>query len=224
MEYQVGSGARPLLLAARLALLGLLVVSGVAIVGGYLFEYPAETWVESIESEILAWGPWGIVVSMGLMVLHSLIPFPAEFLAVANGMLYGPVLGSAVTWSGAMLGTLLAFGLARLLGCSFVELLLARSQSSHLVTWSEEKAGHWIFLARFVPVIAFNHVNYAAGLTRVTWWTFIWTTGLGILAMTALMVTIEASIRHLDWQWWLVLLAGGFSAWLVLRRWLEGQS
>ena len=42
------------------------------------------------------------------MVLHSFIPFPAEFLAIANGMVFGPVLGTVITWSGAMAGALLA--------------------------------------------------------------------------------------------------------------------
>lgn len=52
---------------------------------------------------------------------------------------------------------------------------------------------------------------------------FIWTTALGIMPMTALMVTMGASIHRLDWRWWLVLMAGGFSAWLFLRRWLQAH-
>jgi uncharacterized membrane protein YdjX (TVP38/TMEM64 family) len=74
-----------------------------------------------------------------------------------------------------------------------------------------------------VPVIAFNLVNYAAGLTKISCWTFIWTTALGILPMTALMVTMGAAVHHLDWRWWLVLMVGGFAAWLVLRRRLHGR-
>ncbi len=215
---------RPLVLAVRAALVGLLVVAAVAVVGGQFHDFEPSAWIARIEDVINAWGPWGAAVSMGIMVLHSFIPFPAEFLAIANGMLYGPVLGTLITWSGAMLGALLAFGLSRFLGRPFVETMLARRQSAWLDSWSGERAAHWIFLARFVPVIAFNLVNYAAGLTRISWWTFIWTTAVGILPMTALMVTMGASINHLDWRWWLVLMAGGFSAWLFLRRWLEARN
>lgn len=71
--------------------------------------------------------------------------------------------------------------------------------------------------------IAFNLVNYAAGLTKISWWTFIWTTAIGILPMTILMVTMGASIHRLDWKWWLVLMAGGILAWLFLRRWLSAR-
>ena len=60
--------------------------------------------VQDIEDTIVSWGPWGVAASMGLMVVHSFLPFPAEFLAIANGMVYGPVWGVVITWSGAMLG------------------------------------------------------------------------------------------------------------------------
>ncbi len=215
--------SKALVLAVRSAVVGLLAVAGIAVFGAFFVDFEAGQWVRQIEDTIAAWGPWGIVVSMAIMVLHSFVPFPAEFLAIANGMLFGPVLGIAITWSGAMLGALLAFALSRLLGRPFVETVLARRQLAWLDEWTGERAVHWIFLARFVPVIAFNLVNYAAGLTAISWWTFIWTTGLGILPMTALMVTMGASVHQLDWQWWLVLMAGGFSAWLLLRRWLGAR-
>ncbi|MDA1059098.1 MAG: hypothetical protein O3C65_10470 [Proteobacteria bacterium] len=66
-------------------------------------------------------GGWGVAGSIGLMIVHSFIPFPAEFVAFANGLVYGPYWGVAITWVGAMLGAFAAFGLARWLGRPFVE-------------------------------------------------------------------------------------------------------
>ena len=74
----------------------------------------------AVEELILSWGTWGVAGSIMLMVLHSFVPFPAEMVAIANGMLYGPVWGTVITWTGAMLGAWLAFGLARWLGRPFV--------------------------------------------------------------------------------------------------------
>jgi uncharacterized membrane protein YdjX (TVP38/TMEM64 family) len=90
-----------------------------AIVGGaglgllLIGEMEAEISVRAFEDVILAWGHWGVLASIGLMVIHSFVPFPAELVALANGMLYGPVWGTVVTWIGAMLGAFLAFGLSR---------------------------------------------------------------------------------------------------------------
>ena len=59
---------------------------------------------KGIEAEIRSWGNWAVVASIALMVAHSLVPFPAEFVTFANGMLFGPVWGVVITWTGAMLG------------------------------------------------------------------------------------------------------------------------
>ena len=72
--------------------------------------------VEGIERIAEAWGAWAPVASIVLMILHSFVPFPAELIAIANGMLFGPVWGTLVTWIGAMLGAALAFALARRYG------------------------------------------------------------------------------------------------------------
>jgi hypothetical protein len=47
------------------------------------------------------------------MVAHSFVPLPAEIIAIANGMVFGAVVGSIITWTGAMLGAICAFALAR---------------------------------------------------------------------------------------------------------------
>ena len=174
--------------------------------------------VQDIEDRILSWGSWGIAGSIGLMVLHSFVPFPAEFLALANGMLYGPVWGIAITWTGAMLGAFAAFGLARWLGRPFVARMVARRDWVVLDDWAAHQGGKMVLLARFIPVIAFNLINYAAGLTRMSWWTFAWTTGIGILPMTALMVIMGDNIDTLAWQWWVVLLAAALVLWFAVRR------
>ncbi len=170
-----------------------------------------------IEDTILSWGPWGVAASVGLMVLHSFLPFPAEFLAIANGMVYGPVWGTAITWGGAMLGAFVAFGLARKLGRPFVEHVVARRDWQALDDWAARQGGALVLTARFIPVIAFNLVNYAAGLTRLSWWTFAWTTGVGILPMTVLMVMMGDNIDTLAWYWWVLFLAGALGLWFALR-------
>ncbi len=174
--------------------------------------------VQDIENRILSWGPWGVAGSIGLMVLHSFLPFPAEFLALANGMVYGPWWGVVITWIGAMLGAFAAFGLARWLGRPFVAHMVARRDWQVLDDWAARQGGSMVLIARFIPVIAFNLVNYAAGLTRISWWTFTWSTGIGILPMTALMVIMGDNIDTLAWEWWVLLLAAALVLWFAVRR------
>jgi hypothetical protein len=46
--------------------------------------------VEGTVKLIRSWGSSGVLASIGLMVAHSFVPFPAEIVACANGMIYGP--------------------------------------------------------------------------------------------------------------------------------------
>jgi uncharacterized membrane protein YdjX (TVP38/TMEM64 family) len=168
---------------------------------------------------IKSFGYWGVGASIGLMVIHSFVPFPAEFVAVANGMVYGPLWGTGVTWVGAMIGAFSAFGLVRLLGRPFVERMLTKKNIQKVDEWTSRYGGEMILISRFIPVISFNLINYVAGLTRISWWTFAWTTGLGILPMTLLMVVMGEEIKNLPWWVWLFLLASGLAMlWLVQRR------
>lgn len=174
--------------------------------------------VQSVEAAIESLGPWGVVGSIGLMVVHSFVPFPAELVAIANGMVYGPLWGTLITWFGAMLGAYLAFGLARYLGRPFVVAMVARRGLARLEHWTDERAAALTFLGRLVPVISFNLINYVAGLTGMSWWTFGWTTGLGILPLTIAMVAFGDQVETLAWYWWLVLPVIGLIAWWALRR------
>jgi hypothetical protein len=53
--------------------------------------------------------------------------------------------------------------------------------------------------ARFFPLISFNLINYGAGMTKISWWTFAWTTGIGILPITIIMVIMGDNFNVLPW-------------------------
>ena len=206
------------IIAPRVAWLGLFLL-GVALITGALYlGMQGGFSAKAIEDTIQSWGAWGVLASIGLMILHSFVPFPAEFLAIANGMVYGPLWGTVITWSGAMLGAFLAFGLARALGRPFVAMMVARKDWTVLDEWAAIRGGRLVLISRFIPVIAFNLVNYAAGLTRISWWTFAWATGIGILPMTTLMVVMGDRIEHLAWEMWLLVGAGALVLWFVFHH------
>ena len=205
-------------LVVRIAVLAALILIAFVSLAAMWFEWGQEFSIQHIEETIQSWGMWGVIASIGLMVLHSFVPFPAEFLAFANGMIYGPLWGTVITWSGAMLGAFAAFALTRLLGRPFVEFMVARHDWRVLDDWAAREGAQLVFISRFLPFIAFNLINYAAGLIRISWWTFAWTTGVGILPLTALMVYMGDNAESLSWQSWLLLLGAALIVCLVLRR------
>jgi len=178
--------------------------------------------VEGIERIAEVWGAWAPVASVALMILHSFIPFPAELIAIANGMLFGPVWGTVVTWIGAMLGAALAFGLARRYGRPLVDRLVARKAWFGAEALRSSCDARTLLLARLVPVISFNLINYAAGLLGVGWWRFLWTTSLGILPITVASVTLGDQLTGPMWDAWLAgsgLLLALYLGW----RWYSAR-
>jgi uncharacterized membrane protein YdjX (TVP38/TMEM64 family) len=169
-----------------------------------------------VERFVHAWGAWSAVGSVTLMVLHSFLPLPAEIIPLVNGMMFGPWLGIALTWIGAMLGATLSFALARWLGRPFVRLVLPDRHCRRIETLSLSPPT--LLLIRLVPLISFNLVNYAAGLLGVGWWSFLWTTAIGILPLTVAMVFLGGQILAAPpWVW----MIGGLILvllYLALRR------
>ncbi len=118
-----------------------------------------------------------------------------------------------------MLGASVAFGLARAFGRPLVMKLLPDRHQRALNLWSHRQGGLALLAARLVPLIAFNVINYAAALTHISWWTFLWATGLGILPLTILLAVLGENVLDMSILTWLLLAALALLSWLALRHW-----
>lgn len=177
---------------------------------------------EELAQAIRASGNWGVAVSIGLMTVHSFVPFPAEFLAIANGLVYGTIFGTLITWIGAMLGAQAAFWTARSFGRSIVEGHVRADRRARIDRWIAKHGTFALLTMRMMPVIAFNLINYAAGLARVSWWTFTWTTAIGILPLTFLIVAAGDRMKDISLNLVGAILLAGLLLW-ILFRWLRGR-
>jgi uncharacterized membrane protein YdjX (TVP38/TMEM64 family) len=163
---------------------------------------------------------WVAVALIGLMVLHTLVPLPAELLAVVAGMTLGPVWGSLTIWSGAMLGAALGFYLARTLGRPFLQHLVTLRRLEVWLSRLQDMDVMYLLAVRLLPIISFNLINYTLGLSPIGWWRFCWTTSIGIIPVTILAVVFGA---YLQQGWMLVLTAGialgvALSGYILLQR------
>lgn len=151
--------------------------------------------VTAAREYILSFGVWAPVVSFVLMVFQSLAaPLPAFVITFANAGLFGWVKGAALSWSSAMVGALLCFAIARLYGRNVVEKFTTRRALKEVDSFFE-RYGKWaVLIARLLPFISFDIVSYAAGLTGMGLWDFIWATGLGQLPATLVYSYVGAML------------------------------
>ena len=138
--------------------------------------------VEGFRDYLLSFGPLAAIISALLMIFQSVMaPLPAFVITFANGLLFGWFYGTLLSWSSAMLGSVVCFYLAKFLGRPVVEKIVTKKALQWWDLFFDKYGKHSVFLARILPIVSFDLVSYAAGVTSIRFWTFFWATGLGQL-------------------------------------------
>jgi uncharacterized membrane protein YdjX (TVP38/TMEM64 family)/rhodanese-related sulfurtransferase len=119
-----------------------------------------ETWLRGFG----AWAPAGFVL---IYAAGTVLFFSGALLSLAGGALFGPVWGTVWNLLGATLGATLAFLIARSLGADWVAHRLG-GRLRRLVDGVAEEGWRFVALMRLVPLVPFNLLNYALGLTRIS--------------------------------------------------------
>ncbi len=141
--------------------------------------------VAGLRDYILSFGVWAPIVSALLMVLQALVaPLPAFVLTFANGLAFGTFWGGMLSLVSASLAAAISFWIARFLGRGPVEALVGRAHLGAADRWFLRWGAYAILVARLVPVVSFDVVSYAAGLTRMGFWRFMLATVVGMAPAT----------------------------------------
>jgi uncharacterized membrane protein YdjX (TVP38/TMEM64 family) len=129
--------------------------------------------IDRLREFILSFGFWAPFISACLMVTQSVVLFlPAFPLFVVNALSFGAYWGMLLSWSSAVLGSLVCFAIAKKLGRPVVQRLVNRIhlEAADLALRKYEK--FVILFFGFVPVISFDVISYASGLTLLPFWGF----------------------------------------------------
>ncbi|MEE8716085.1 MAG: TVP38/TMEM64 family protein [Coriobacteriales bacterium] len=141
--------------------------------------------VGAVVDLIRGYGPGAAAVSCALMVLQSLAaPIPAFLITFANAAVFGWLPGALLSWSSAMLGAALCFGIARVLGRDAVAHFATRGALETVDRFFERYGRGAVLVCRLLPFMSFDLVSYAAGLTGMGFWGFLAATGVGQLPAT----------------------------------------
>jgi len=126
----------------------------------------------ALEAWIRAAGAGAPVLFMAVYALGTVLFLPGSVLTLAGGALFGPVLGTFCNLTGATLGAALAFLIARYLGGAWVE-RCAGPRLERLQRGVAAEGWRFVAFVRLVPLFPFNLLNYALGLTRIRFLTYV---------------------------------------------------
>ncbi|MGH3086106.1 MAG: TVP38/TMEM64 family protein [Rubrobacteraceae bacterium] len=141
--------------------------------------------VEAARDYILSYGAWAPVISASLMVGQALAaPLPAFLITFANGLAFGAFWGGILSLASATLAAAISFGISHALGRTVVEALVGRESLGGADRWFERFGVYAVFIARLIPIVSFDVISYAAGLTRMGFWKFLLATVVGMAPAT----------------------------------------
>jgi uncharacterized membrane protein YdjX (TVP38/TMEM64 family) len=177
--------------AGRLALLALGLVAAAVLAWALgLHEWVRPKRLVRLRAAIESYGAWGPLLYVGGYVVAELLFVPALPLTLLGGLAFGPVWGTVYTWTAATLAAALAFLVARHLARDTVERWRAGSPRIARIDAAVERHGWRILMVtRLVPLFPFNLQNFAYGLTRVPFWTYV-----GVSAICMLPGTIAFTL------------------------------
>jgi len=160
----------------------------------------AKEWIASLGS----WGPIAFIV---IYIVAAAAMIPGTILTVSAGALFGGVPGVMYVSIASTTVAALCFVIARYIARDAVKAWLADKPSfSHLDDMTERQGVWVVAVVRLVPLFPFNLVNYAFGLTRVGFWSYVITSWLCMLPGTTVYVVGADSVVQ--------VLSGGAIPWL----------
>ncbi len=123
----------------------------------------------SLSDRLGSYGWKGVLVFIGIQILQVLVAaIPGEVIQIAGGYIYGTWFGTLYSITGILIGSVLVFFIARLLGYPLVKMLVS---PEHLKKFNfminDDKSEAAMFLLFLIPGIPKDMLTYIAGITPV---------------------------------------------------------
>lgn len=173
----------------------ILLVSG--ILGAFWF-LPVRQYLVAVLEWTQSLGIWGPVFVAAFYVVASIFFLPGSVLTLGAGFLFGVPVGLLCAWTGATLGACSAFLVGRTLMRDWVSRKVAGNPKFAAIDEAVGNEGFKIvFLLRLSPVFPFNLLNYALGLTKVSFKNYAVASMIGMLPGGLMYVYFGSAARSL---------------------------
>lgn len=162
------------------------------------------------------------LVYVVLLVVQAVVaPLPAPALAIAGGYGFGVLEGFLLTWAGSLVGGVISFGISRRFGRGLVAV---SGPAERLDRFVEEHGAVLIFVLRLIPLVSFDAISYAAGLSGIRFRGFLLATALGMVPGTFAFVYLGGTETG-PWTWAILLGLAGLAgaAYVLQRRFFGGR-
>jgi uncharacterized membrane protein YdjX (TVP38/TMEM64 family) len=171
-------------------------------------------------------GAGGVALLLAVMLAHAVIFYPTEIVSATIGYVYGFGPGLVLAIVGWTLSGWFAYFLGRALAQPVLLAMFGRERFMRVEGAVRAGGVPLLIAGRFIPIVPFSLLCYAAGAARVPFWRFTWTTVVGFLPQTAAVVYLGSKAKSLSLNdpivW--VIVAVALMMLFVAHRWgLRGR-
>lgn len=177
---------------------------------------------EMLQGYFMDLGPWAALVYVVAYALRPIILFPTSIMTPLAALLFGPFLGWIYAYVGETFSATIAFFIAKYFRGSFMH---ASGNSHGFLAFLEkyqakleERGFETVLFLRLVPLFPFDFVNYACGLSRIPYRTYLVATLVGILPGLTAYIFLGSSLMN---PWLLIPTAIVFVLLSLIARYMR---
>lgn len=216
--------------ARRRGILSLLFVTVVVVgVTALVQQYLPVSDARTLRTWIGQFGVFAPVVFIAIQALQVVVaPIPGQVVALIGGYLFGPVAGTVYSLTGVLIGSTVAFSLAKRYGRPFVEGVLHEDVVDRFDGFVERVGVPGLLVFVVIPGLPDDAICFVSGLTRWRLRTFIAVVSVGRLPAYVLTVYAGNELATGAVRWGMALVAvlvvlsvAGFSNQQRIREFVE---
>ncbi|MGE4425455.1 MAG: TVP38/TMEM64 family protein [Solirubrobacteraceae bacterium] len=214
-------------------LLGAGAIVGTAVLVGLVFVVPdlhtalghvLDGDTGALRRQLRDMGVAGALVLVTLVLVHNIVPYPAEIALVVAGYVYGFWVGVPLMLVAWLASGLIGFQFGRSLGRPAARRVLGPARVDRFAGILDRAGAFPLVAVRLLPVVPFTLASVVAGALRVGVVRFSWTTVVGYIPLTCACVLLGGRLEHLSptdpvlWGAVVLIIALLLPARSVLRR------
>ncbi len=178
-----------------------------------------------VREEIKSLGAGGPLILVGLAVVHSVVPYPAEIVNAAAGFAYGFFGGLGIVVIGWMISALICYWFGTGVARPLLDRWFGAARFERFERMVDSGGVTLLIALRLLPIVPFSLISAAAGAARVPFHRYCWTTAVGFLPITALAVYLGTRLEGISLTDPAVLGAlGGAVVLLLVAHWIIRRS
>ena len=185
-----------------------------------------------LRQAVRAAGPWAPVLCILLNALFTVLILPTTLVCILVALLFGVGRGLPICLAGLGLGMAASFLIARYFARDWLQRRIGHTKLfCRLEEGMRQEGWKIVFFTRLFPINPYSFLNYAYGLTGISFWRYLLASVIGIVPNSlALLWTAKAAGKlargQMDWRVLLVLFAGAglFAVLAWLPKWLRRRT